>query len=119
MNHAKIVNLTKQKTVAEKAEVAETFFSRAKGLLGRKSFTSGEALVITKCGSIHMFFMRFPIDAVFVGADGCVKKIIKGIKPWHISPIVRGSSYVIEFPAGFVTDELVGIGDTIGLITLN
>lgn len=118
MNYTKIVNLTKQKTIIDRAEVAETFFSRAKGLLGRKKFIPGEALVITQCSGIHMFFMRFPIDAVFVGIDRRVIRIIKGLKPWQVVPVVWGSSYVIELPAGFATEEVVNTGDIIELVAL-
>ena len=53
----------------EKLEIAGAFFTRLKGLLGRKKIQSGYGLLLKPCGSIHMFFMKFPIDAFFLAEE--------------------------------------------------
>ena len=83
------------------------------GLLNRQSLPKDEALVITRCQSIHMFFMRFAIDAIFVDKDNCVVGLVKGIKPFRLSPIFFRSSYVIEVPEGVIVQTETSPGDKI------
>lgn len=67
----------------------------------RKSLDAGEALVIEPCGSIHMMFMRFPIDAVFYDREGTVTRVAHRVRPWiGIALGGRGARGVIELPAG-------------------
>ncbi len=70
------------------AEVARTFFERARGLIGRKDIPEGEGLLILKCNAIHTFFMRFAIDATFLDKNNQVVKVVRNIRPWH--PFVWG-----------------------------
>ena len=66
-----------------KAQVARSFFQRAKGLIGLSGLEKGTGLLILKCNCIHTFFMRFPIDAVFLDANGNVVKKVSNIPPWR------------------------------------
>ena len=108
-----ILNKTKETIVAENATVADGFVSRMVGLLNRKSLDDQEALVITRCNSIHMFFMRFAIDAIFVNKDDKVVGVVKDIKPFHLSRIYFGSSYVIELAPGVINSSKTQINDLI------
>ena len=65
------------------AEVAETFFERARGLIGRRGLEPGKGMLILKCNCIHTFFMRFPIDATFLDRKGNVVKVVRNIRPWR------------------------------------
>jgi uncharacterized membrane protein (UPF0127 family) len=67
-----------------KALVASKFFQRAKGLIGRSSLPRGEGLLIERCNAIHTFFMKFPIDAVFLDRHGRVVRIVRAIRPWRL-----------------------------------
>jgi len=109
----KIINRTNNAVLAENAIVADTFFTRAKGLLDRKDFNQGEALVIRPCNSIHTFFMRFPIDLLFVTKDSLVIKAISRLKPYRISGIYFKSAFVIELPPGTLEANPVSQGDTL------
>ena len=64
--------------------IAETFLERARGLIARPAPSSGEALLIPKCNAIHTFFMRYPIDAIFLDRDDNPVKTIKNIRPWRL-----------------------------------
>lgn len=84
-----------------RAEVARSFFARAKGLLGRTSLPRGEGLLILRCNAIHTFFMRFAIDATFYDRKDRVVKVVRNIRPWH--PFVWGgwrAVKVLETAAG-------------------
>ena len=109
----KIINSTKQTILSENAQMADTPFSRIKGLLGRAALERGEALVITHCRSIHMFFMKFAIDAIFVDRKHRVVGIVENIKPFRMSPYFLFSSYVIEIPVGKIKESLTEKGDEI------
>lgn len=77
-------------------KVADSFFSRLLGLMGKKEMNDTQALLITKCNSIHTFFMRFNMDAVFVDKNMVVKKAVKSIKPCSVAA-EWSSSAVLEF----------------------
>ena len=112
----KIRNLTQNTIIANEASLAETPLSRMVGLLNRSSLNSQEALVITQCQSIHMFFMRFSIDAIFVDASDHVVGLVKGIKPFRLSPIFFKASYVIEVAEGVIAETKTQLGDQLHFI---
>lgn len=111
----KVVNLTQNALLSDKAAIAEDFFSRLKGLLGRDGLASGEALVITHSRSIHMFFMKFSIDAVFVDKNKVVVGLAEKIKPFQMSPIFFKAQDVIELPEGKIRETKTRLGDQIAL----
>ena len=70
--------------VGVEAEVAETFFQRARGLIGRPGLPPGRGMLIKRCNCIHTFFMRFPIDATFLDRQGRVVRIVRNVRPWRL-----------------------------------
>ena len=109
---APIWNLTQQTTVATNVERAQSFWSRGRGLMLRGTFPEGSALVIDPCSSIHMFFMRFPIDVLYMDSEDRVVRAQVGVKPWRVGPLwTRGAKYVIELPEGAITRSQTQIGD--------
>ena len=94
-----IRNQTQNTLLASDAELADHFFSRLKGLLGRSALPDGGGLVIRPCNSVHTFGMRFPIDVLFLRRDGCVVKTVHGMGPGRTAACM-GASSVVELPAG-------------------
>ena len=80
-------------------EVAVESATRNKGLLGRDGLAEGSGLVIAPTNAVHTFFMRFPIDIVFVGRSGEVVKVRPAVPAWRIAAALRGYA-VIELAAG-------------------
>lgn len=70
-----------------------------RGLLGRRELKSGEGLLLRPALSVHTFFMRFPIDVVFLGRDGKILKVARSLKPWRAAS-QRGAKAVLELAAG-------------------
>jgi uncharacterized protein len=87
------------RVVCERCEVAAAMLDRMRGLLGRKGLDAGQGLLITRTSSIHTFFMRFPIDAVFLDRDLRVRKIVRELSPFRTA-WSRGSKSVLELAAG-------------------
>ena len=79
--------------------MADSAWPRMKGLLGRSGLDEDEGILLEPASSIHMFFMRFAIDAVFLDRELTVLKIAPALKPWRMAS-KRGSRSVLELPAG-------------------
>jgi uncharacterized membrane protein (UPF0127 family) len=87
--------------VASPLEYATNAWTRFRGLMLRRELSAGAGLLIRPCGSIHMMFMRFPIDAVFLDGSGRVTKVAHGVRPWvGMAYGGRGAKAVIELPVG-------------------
>jgi hypothetical protein len=93
-------------------EMATGMWSRFWGLMGRKAFVEGAALVIDPCYSVHTMFMRFPI--VFLDKEDRVIKIAPGLRPYRAS-IARGAQRVVELPAGAAQRCGLSVGDCLAV----
>jgi uncharacterized protein len=93
-------NVTRDKVLATKAAEAKTFGARFMGLMGQTELPIGHGLHIAPCSSIHTFFMRIPIDAVFLDPAGKVVKVLGALAPWRMSAVYFGAHSVLELPAG-------------------
>jgi uncharacterized membrane protein (UPF0127 family) len=105
-----LVNERTGQILASAVDIAGTSETRRRGLLGRDSLDPSEALIIAPCSAIHMFFMRFAIDAVFVERDGRVRKIVHDLRPWRIA-LSFGAYAVVEMSSGAVARSDVEVGD--------
>jgi uncharacterized membrane protein (UPF0127 family) len=93
--------------------VADTFFTRLKGLLGKDEFPHGEGLWIKPCNSVHTFGMKFPIDVVFLDKENRVVGLMNTLLPNRISRFYSDASSVIELPAGTLDAANIVTGDHI------
>src|SRR3954452_16538854 len=85
--------------VCAQLSLATSPFARMRGLLGRSGLAPDQGMLFRPAGSIHMFFMRFPIDAVFCDRDLVVLKVARELRPWRTAAC-RGAKVVVELAAG-------------------
>ena len=85
------------------------------GLMFKKCLSSGEALLIDPCNSIHSCFMNFSIDVLFINKKNEIVHIIKNMKPWRFSSIHFNSKKVLELSAGTIDDN-VCVGDQLEFV---
>jgi uncharacterized membrane protein (UPF0127 family) len=85
--------------VCRRCRVADTFGTRLRGLMGRRGLAEEEGLLIRPANSIHTFFMRFPIDVVFVDRDDAIVKVVANLRPWRLA-WAKGADRTLELPAG-------------------
>lgn len=111
-----LINITKNNVVAENIIIADKFWARMRGLMGRSELEENEVLLLAPCNAIHMMFMRFPIDALFLDKYFVVVKIMENLRPWRISPIVRGAYQVVELNAGTAAAKEIFIGDMLSIL---
>lgn len=97
-------------TLVERCSVAQTMWSRAVGLLNHATLPLEEGLLIRPCNNVHTFFMRFPIDVVFLDAESRVLGI-RSLKPWRVSPIVWKAKSVLELAAGVAQAKGLRVGE--------
>ena len=94
-----------------KIKVAKNFFSRLKGLIGKNYLSHSEGLLIAPCNSVHMCFMNFSIDAIFIDKNFVVKKISPNLKTWTGFAICFGAWGVVEVAASEAARLNLKIGD--------
>lgn len=107
----RVINQTKGTILADRAEEATTFGARLIGLMGRAKLDFGEGLHISPCNSIHTFFMRIPIDALFLDGELKVVKLCAAMPPWRITGVYFGARSVLELPAGTARASGTSEGD--------
>ena len=100
--------------VCERCELAESFWTKFRGLMGHASLPADEGMLFRPAGSIHMFFMRFPIDAVFCSRDLVVLGIERDLQPWKTAKR-KGAKVIVELPVGGA--DRLELGDQLFLET--
>ena len=114
-------NVTRGTVLATELESGDSLWAKFMGLMGRPSLPAGSGLWLPASNGIHMMFMRFAIDAVFVGkpdAEGTrpVVSVHPGLAAWRgLVPLVRGAHGVLELPVGTIAASGTVVGDRIAL----
>jgi len=98
--------------VCERCEVPGGAFARMRGLLGRSGLEPGTGMLIDAAPSVHMFFMRFPIDVVFLDRDRKVVGVRHRLAPWHVAGARRAVA-ALELPAGAAAEAGIEEGDVV------
>jgi uncharacterized protein len=98
--------------LCERCERAERLTARMRGLLGRDGLAPGEGMLINPAPSVHMFFMRFPLDVVFLDRSSRVVRVVHGLRPWRTAG-ARKAVAALELPAGTAARHGLGAGATL------
>ena len=97
--------------IAQRVTVADSFLARMTGLLNRSCLDQDEALILMRCNCIHMFFMRFSIDVIFIDGKCRVVGLVKKIKPFAVSPVFWQAQMAMELAAGAIEASRTAPGD--------
>lgn len=98
--------------LTERGALSDSFLSRFSGLMGQKALAPDFCLILTPCSSIHMAFMKIPLDIAYLDKEGAVIALQWDLKPWKIGEIHKGTYSVLEAPVGGVLRNLK-IGDRV------
>jgi uncharacterized membrane protein (UPF0127 family) len=104
-------NVDRGISFGEKVELADRWWSRFRGLLGRPALDPGEGLLLLPCKGVHMYGMRFPLDLAFLDRTGVVVALYHRIEPGERTTIHRGAWSVLELPAGTLASTGTAVGD--------
>ena len=99
----------------DKIKTADSALSKGLGLIGWKDFHGYEGILLKNANAIHTFFVRFPIDVVFLDRDFKVVKTVENLKPFRFSPIVWKAKHTLELPEGSIKKYLLKAGDQVSL----
>ena len=113
--YVRVDNLTRGSSLAEHCRVAASLRDRTVGLLATPSLPTGEGLLIERTQSIHMFFMRYPIDVAFVDRSARVTRTVAGLRPWRVVWWARGARDCLELPVGAVEASGTVRGDQLAV----
>jgi uncharacterized protein len=106
-------NVTQQRTLANMLMVADSFLRSLVGLMGRPGLDAGHGLWIVPCQSVHTFWMRFPIDVIFLDEHRKVIHLAENLRPFRISRHLPNARSVIELPVSSIKATGTQIGDEI------
>lgn len=115
MRRITVNNVTKTSVLADRAGVANTPETRNRGLLKHTTLEKGDGLWISPTQAVHMFFMKFALDLVYLDRQKRVVKVRRNVKPWRISA-AWGANSVLELPVGTIEDSRTEAGDQLEFI---
>jgi len=115
-------NVDRGTLLAQRLETASSLWGKFMGLMGRRALPQGDGLWLPASNGIHMMFMRFPIDAVFVTkADDAGVRRVRSVHPhlpaWTgLVPLIRGADGVLELPVGTIEATGTAVGDRLEIV---
>jgi uncharacterized membrane protein (UPF0127 family) len=112
----RVLNLDTGGELVRQLTVAATVFSRAVGLLGRTSLPRGEGLLISPCKGVHTFFMKFPIDVVFLDGDNRIIATLVDLRPQRLTKLRLACRSILELPAGTVRESNTAVGNQLTIV---
>lgn len=111
-------NRTRGTRLASDVRVADTHWSRLRGLIGtaEPKFQTGQALWIVPCRGVHTFAMRFPLDLIYLDSGGSVIELLHNVRPWRVAPVRMRAASVLELPVGAICDSGTKAGDRVEVL---
>lgn len=111
----KTISVTKQSndqvvSLFNQVSLAKSFFTRLRGLLGRKRLTDNQGILIQPCRQVHTIGMAFPIDVIFISRKGVIVKIVSGLKPFSRAS-AKSAFYTLEVSSGMAAKLQLTEGD--------
>ena len=107
-------NQTRETVLGHSVDIADSSQKRRVGLLKHDRLEPGEGLWITPCESVHTFFMKFPIDLVYLDKKRKVRKVRHAVPPWRLSMCLTAHS-ILELPAGTAKRTGTSKGDVLAI----
>jgi uncharacterized protein len=110
-------NRTRGEVLGTGIGVADNYWTRLRGLLGRKGLAPGEGLLIVPSRGVHMFGMRFPLDVLLLDEGRTVRKVYQNLEPGQNTGMHRGIRYALELPVGVIEATQTQEGDELSWTT--
>ena len=108
--------MKEEHVVASNVSVANSFFKRLKGLLGRKGLLLGEGMLLFPCKQVHTWFMKFTIDVIFIDKKGQIVELISCMQPGTISSYIKESYQVLELNSGDILKYKISTKDELSIL---
>ena len=108
-------NKTRQTTLADDLRIADTHWTRLRGLVGTspQEFVTGRGLWIVPCRGVHTLGMSFPLDVIYLSEDNTVVYLESSLPPWRFAPVRWNARTVLEVPCTTIRSTATALGDSI------
>lgn len=116
MRIVRVMNRSRGMELAREAWVADTRWTRLRGLLGRSPLRRGEGLILMPCRGVHTWGMRYPIDVVLVADGGRVTAVYPDLEPWRRTRFHRDARTALEVPRGTIEATNTRPGDWVRVV---
>jgi uncharacterized membrane protein (UPF0127 family) len=113
MKYLRIVNRTRNRVLGSRVGLADQWWLRARGFMGRPQPGRGEGLLLSPCRAVHMHGMKYPLDVIFLDRRGGVTAVYPDLMPGRRTAWHGEARYALEVPAGTVGDTETREGDLI------
>jgi uncharacterized membrane protein (UPF0127 family) len=115
MKQVRVVNRTRDACLAERADLADSFWTRFIGLMGKPPLLPGGGLVLRPGGAVHNFFVRQAIDVLHLEPGGRVTHVVESLRPWRVGPLFVGGAATVELPPGTARASGTRPGDIVAI----
>ena len=119
MKYLRIVNKTRNRVLGSRVGLANQWWLRARGFMGRPQPGPGEGLLLYPCRAVHMHGMKFPLDVIFLDRQGRVTAAYPDLKPGRRTPWHGEARYALEIPAGTLGETETREGDLVAWLLVN
>jgi uncharacterized membrane protein (UPF0127 family) len=113
MRRVSVWNRSSEVLLGGRVDVADSYFTRLRGLLGRPALGDGEGLLIVPSRGVHMFGMKFPLDVLLLDRDGRVEAAFPGLAPGETTGMLKGVRFALELPVGTIGSTDTRLGDIV------
>lgn len=113
MERIEIRNRDRDAVLGRRIAVADGWWSRLRGMLGRPEPEAGEGLLLVPCSGVHMFGMSYPLDVLLLDEDRRVVACYPELEPWKRSAFHSDARYALELPAGTAEETGTRKGDVL------
>ena len=113
MTLLRVTNKTRNSVLGGRITIADRWWSRFRGFLGRAEPQEGEGLLLMPAKSIHMYGMRFPLDVLFLDRTGRVVGRHVDLRPGERTDWYADAEYALELPVGTIESADTKVGDQI------
>ena len=113
MKTVRVVNATRGREVGARVDLADSWWGRLRGLIGRAELDPGEGLLLAPCKAVHMYGVGFPIDVAFLDPGGVVVALYRDLAPGARSRWHGESRYALELPSGALASSGTEVGDVL------
>jgi uncharacterized membrane protein (UPF0127 family) len=111
MRKVKVINKTRDGVLGSRVVIADRWWSRMRGFVGRPAPGAGEGILLSPCRAVHMIGVSFPLDIVFIDRRGGVVSIYSSLAPGRRTAFHRSAEYALEVPAGTIDATHTREGD--------